>query len=258
MLNPFRGKTGAELALEVLGVLALTLVFVLMCVDAAYAGGNQNHTCQGGHNCNEGGGDATANATADATAHAGAESAATATTGPVTVENAAAGGSASNEGNSLSVESNYEGGPADLVLIPNNNTESCLRVFGFSFGNKDGSGMFGFPWRSKACDYKAFAADADAQGNLELGWFWRCHMKSAYKVFKDKGESDEAAIGQCHDQMVGRVELLTRVEQLEDELEFERNERRIERENANASRQRIENACEQSKDRILAGCVNSK
>lgn len=59
MLNPFKGKTGAELAIELLGVLALTLVFVLMCVDAAYATGNQDHTCQGGHNCNDNGGELT-------------------------------------------------------------------------------------------------------------------------------------------------------------------------------------------------------
>lgn len=237
--------------IEVLAYVALTLVFIVACIDAAYATGSNHHN----HDVDA---RSYADAAAEASAHAGAESAATATTGAVTVENAAAGGSASNEGNNLTVESNYEGGPADLVLIPNNNTERCLRVFGFSFGNKEGSGMFGVPWRSKACDYKGFASDADAQGNLELGWFWRCHMKSAYRVFRDKGESANDAIGQCHDQMVGKVALLTRVNELEDALEFERNERAIERDNAKASRQRIEDACEESKDRILEGCVNSK
>jgi hypothetical protein len=78
--------------------------------------------------------------------------------------------------------------------------------------------MFGVPWRSAQCDYGKFASSADAQGNLELGWFWRCHMKSAYKVFRDRGESEEAAIAQCHDQMVGTVQLLTRVNELEQEL----------------------------------------
>lgn len=81
-------------------------------------------------------------------------------------------------------------------------------------------------------------------------------MKSAYRVFRAKGESADDAIGNCHDHMIGRVELLARVNELEDRLEFERNERAIERDNASASRERIETACEESKDRILAGCVN--
>ncbi len=136
----------------------------------------------------------------------------------LTVENAAAGGSADNEGNSLSVESNYESGPADLVLIPNNNTERCLRVFGFAFGNKDGSGMLGVPWRSKQCDYKGFASDADAQGNFDLGWFWRCQMKSAYKIFKGPGESSESAIEDCVTKNSGTNFLVDKVNAQKEEL----------------------------------------
>lgn len=150
---------------------------------------------------------------------------------------------ANNEGNSLSV--NSESGPADLVLVPNNNTEKCLRVFGFSFGNRDGSGMFGVPWRSKQCDYKSFAADADAQGNLELGWFWRCHMKSAYKVFKGKDESTETAIGQCQERMMGKVAQARTIEKLRAENEFLQNERRIEREKCSEAKNRITESCYQ-------------
>lgn len=128
-----------------------------------------------------------------------------------------AASAANNEGNSLSVESNYESGPADLVLVPNNNTERCLRVFGFSFGNKEGSGMLGVPWRSKQCDYKGFASDADAQGNFDLGWFWRCHMKSAYKVFRDKGETVESAIDDCVTKNSGTNFLVDKVAKQKDE-----------------------------------------
>jgi hypothetical protein len=223
--------------LDVLGFIALTAVFFLACIDAAYATGkryedNSQDQRQDQHQGQEQGQHQNAHANANAEA---------------------AGGAANNEGNNLSVNSNYEGGPADLLLVPNNNTENCLRVFGFSFGNKDGSGMFGFPWRSKQCDYKGFAADADAQGNLELGWFWRCHMKSAYKVFRDKGESEEAAIGQCHEQMVGKVELLTRVHELETELlEYEENASQ-----ADVTKHAVE-VCTESTTRAFEKCAEGK
>ncbi len=40
MKNPFKKKTGAELLIELLGIVALTLVFIAMCIDAAYSYGN--------------------------------------------------------------------------------------------------------------------------------------------------------------------------------------------------------------------------
>lgn len=240
-LNPFKGKTGPELFLEVVGFFALTLVFFALCIDAAHATGNN-------HNDDN---PVTVEVEADANANADANAMSDAT---ATAEGGAAAAEASNEGNSLSVESNYESGPADLILVPNNNTEPCLRVFGLAFGNKEGSGMFGVPWRSKQCDYKGYAADADAQGNLELGWFWRCHMKSAYNVFRDKDESVDTAINQCVTQMVGKVELAREVDKLNDLLEFERNERRIERENATTNAEQLKKSCSDSTSRILEAC----
>jgi len=58
--------------LDVLGGIAVVAIFIIWSIGEAQASGNQNHECQGGHNCNntEGGGDATA--TADANAYAGA------------------------------------------------------------------------------------------------------------------------------------------------------------------------------------------
>jgi len=106
----------------------------------------------------------------------------------LTVENSAAGGSADNEGNSLSVESNYESGPGDLILVPNNNTEGCLRVIGLAWGDKDASAMLGFPFRSKACDFEGSGDDAFAQGQAKQGWFWKCQSKNLYKRFKEPGK----------------------------------------------------------------------
>jgi len=149
----------------------------------------------------------------------------------------------SNEGNELSVNSTYESGPGDLVLVPNNNTENCLRVFGFAFGNDQASGMLGLPWRSKNCDFKGLAADAAAYGDHDTAWYWRCHMKSAYKTFKDRGETKEVAIEQCHAKMVGGVSNLKKIENLQEGVKTLLNENIIERKK-----------CDESKNRIMESC----
>jgi len=103
--------------------------------------------------------------------------------------------SANNEGNNLSV--NSESGPADIVLIPQGHTSNCMRTYGLSFGNREGGGGIGWPYRDKSCDFSQNAAAADLQGNYDLGWFWRCQKKNSYKVFKVEGGTNEAAIEDC-------------------------------------------------------------
>ena len=71
----------------------------------------------------------------------------------------------------------------NIVLVPNNNTENCLRVFGLSFANTSGGGGLGIPYRSRKCDLEQSADDAFAQGNLELGWFFKCQNSNTYKTF---------------------------------------------------------------------------
>lgn len=136
--------------------------------------------------------------TATSTSHAGAAAKATAQSAADSSSRAESGG------NSLSVESNYEGSQADLVLVPNNNTESCLRVFGLAFGNKNGSGMIGVPWRSYACDLEAAADDAFAQGNLVLGWTWKCKMRASVRAFG----SEEACVETTTQAAATQAELL--------------------------------------------------
>lgn len=140
---------------------------------------------------------------------------------------------ANNEGNSLSLESTYESGPADLVLVPNNNTESCLRVFGFSGGNREGSAMFGVPFRSHACDFDKAADAAAAVGDHETAWFWRCHKKALWKTYaigERKGRK-QRAVAACTADMAGEaaknarlLEQDRRIQRLIDEREHDRRE----------------------------------
>lgn len=239
-----------------------SMLFWAVCISTAYATGYDDDDCRG-HSCNEMNQeqDQHQGQEQDQDQHQGQEQGQhQSNANDVSIENAAAGGSAVNEGNEQNIEisSNYEGGPADLVLVPNNNTERCLRVFGFSFGNKDGSGMLGVPWRSDACDYEAAADDAFAAGERELGWFWKCQNKSLARRFKDKGEDWDTARSQCHSQMVGEVTSLRTIETLREQLTASEDLRRIERERHEELTTELNQLCEESKDRIAAACVSGK
>ena len=136
------------------------------------------------------------------------------------VDSGAAGGSAVNEGNEQKVEfnSNYESQAPDVVLIPNNNTEKCLRIFGLSFSTTDGGGGIGFPWRSAACDFEQAADDAFAAGERDLGWFWKCQSKNLYKPFRSKGESKESAMVDCQERMMQGVSQASMIVRLQRDL----------------------------------------
>lgn len=248
------------------GLIAV-LVFWVVCIQMAYATGNGNDDDCRGHSCNNTeqdqrqgqhqeqgqhqgqeqyaeGGDATGGAAyADAT---GGEAEATAMSG------------ANNEGIDIDASDHSENNNTNVVLVPNNNTENCLRVWGISFGNGDGAGGIGIPWRSKKCDFEQAADDAFAAGERELGWFWKCQNPNLYKSFKDKGESNEQAQEDCHARMVGGVTALRTIETLREDLAFERQERLIERDQARESRERLEIACQESTNRVLEACVSSK
>ena len=100
------------------------------------------------------------------------------------ISNAAAAASASSQqdqANQQNISSNYEAQAPDIVLIPNNNTENCLRIWGLSFSTTSGGAGIGIPWRSKKCDFEAAADDAFAQGQIKMGWYWKCKNKNLYK-----------------------------------------------------------------------------
>ena len=99
-----------------------------------------------------------------------------------------------------------ENNSINSVLVPNNNTSECMRVFGLSFGNGDGAAALGYPVRDAACDYESAADDAAASGNHDIAWFWRCQKKNMQKIFGAKKfmlwqKHDAGAATRCYNQM---------------------------------------------------------
>ena len=90
----------------------------------------------------------------------------------------------------------------DIILVPQGHTSNCQRTYGISFSNGEGGAGLGWPYRDKNCDFDNEAADAFAAGQHAIGWFWNCHKKSAYKVFKRAGSNKEQAIQACHMRMM--------------------------------------------------------
>lgn len=181
------------------GVLALVLSL------SAYAGGNQDHTCQGGHNCNDTeGGSVTATsasesrsdarANADALAVAKTETVVDASsnvavgvktgievetgpvdvnleTGPVTVDVAGdnieiAGPDIDIEGDTIS----YDFASNTSYAPPSFSNIRCGEVAGIGYTNTNGSGSLGIPvprWLSRKI--RDCEADADANWLAEMG-----------------------------------------------------------------------------------------
>ena len=134
------------------------------------------------------------------------------------VSSASSGGNTQEVGLSSSTENNS----TNVVLVPNNNTESCLRVWGIMFGNSSASGGIGVPTRSKACDYEQAGDDAAAAGDHNLAWYWRCHKRALYKPFKTNGLNKQGAIVGCFEKMTDFADnrlLLTRINELQQALE---------------------------------------
>lgn len=105
---------------------------------------------------------------------------------------------ATNDGVSTNVST--ENNSTNVVLVPNNNTANCMRVWGISFGTHEGAAGLGLPTRDASCDFEQAADDAAALGNHRIAWFWRCHKKNLYKQFKNGGNDKEAII-KCFDEM---------------------------------------------------------
>ena len=119
----------------------------------------------------------------------------------------AAAGAASKSGASVNIE-NTEVHPDDIEIRqlgtiynnPNNNTASCLKVWGIATGTKDAQGALGVPFESTNCNVDLAARDAFAQGNYELGWWWSCHNSKRLKFFK--GGTREERVEKCAAKMM--------------------------------------------------------
>ena len=195
---------------------------------------------------------AIADAAADATAEATGGSA-TASTGD---------SSASNEGNSLVAEGDsVENNSSNVVLVPNNNTESCVRVFGLAFGKNGESAAIGWPWRSRACDFEQAADDAFAAGERDLGWFWKCQNKNVARPFRLDGMSWDEAKHECHKKAVGAGDAYAVIDELRSKLEILEEDRQakadeVQRLNGVLTTER--NDCKKQKDAITKGCFGGK
>ena len=121
----------------------------------------------------------------------------------VASSSAIAGASASaaqDQANQQNITSNYETQAPDIILVPNNNTANCQKVYGLSFSTVSGGAGIGWPYRDKSCDFEQAADDAAANGQHTIAWFWRCHKKNLYKQFKAKHK--EKQIQACHSNMM--------------------------------------------------------
>ena len=271
--------TNMKIAIQISIFILFAMVWI--SIPAFATGGD--HECQGGHNCNGGDDGQTqttseATATAESTAAADASSysegstssssseggAASATINIGTeggdVDQQSAGGqgalssNASNDG--VTVEGDrVENNSSNIVLVPNNNTENCLRVWGLAFGKNGESAALGLPFRSKKCDFEQAADDAFAAGERELGWFWKCKNSNLYKEFKGKGESAESAKRDCLDEMVGGVTAIKTINTLTEKLTLSEELREIERNRNTEAETRITEMCNESKNRLLAACT---
>lgn len=155
-------------------------------------------------------------------------------------------GGASTADNNLSIGGDsVENNSSNTVLVPNNNTESCLRVWGIAWGEGGKSGALGVPWRSKACDFEQAADDAFAAGERSLGWFWKCQNKSLARPFKLDGITWDEAKYLCHQKAVGVIDNLATIDKLRGDIKFLQNERNIERAKCNESKNRIVEACQE-------------
>ena len=186
--------------------------------------------------------DADAYSKSNANSKSNSESTSEATGGSAT------GGSATNEGIDIDASDNsrVENNNTSIVLVPNNNTESCIRVWGIAFGRDGAAGSIGIPWRSAACDFEQAADDAFAAGERDLGWFWKCKNKNLYKGFKLDGMSKDEAMHNCHLRAVGYVDAYSTIDNLREQIEFLNNERSIERQKCKEASNRLSKAWQES------------
>ena len=172
------------------------------------------------------------------------------------------GGDASANMEGVDVQNNTqfssESTNTNVVLVPNNNTEPCLRVIGISFGNSSGAGGIGWPYRSSKCDFEQAADDAFAAGERDIGWFWKCQNPNLHKRFKGKDEDRMKAAADCLEVMQKGVTQTDMIRELKEQLtalESLREDDMIEYQRKLAGQKE---RCNETSNRIAETCRNSK
>jgi len=141
----------------------------------------------------------------------------------------------------MSDNSRVENNSSNIVMVPNNNTENCLRVWGLAFGKNGESAAFGLPFRSKKCDYEQAADDAFAQGEREIGWFWKCENTNLSKSFKDHDDPSAACLARMIGSITATRLIATQKQTIKD---YEQRE------------QELKQACNDSKNRMMEACTS--
>lgn len=128
---------------------------------------------------------------------------------------------ATNEGIEVGGDSYHsESNNTNVVLVPNNNTSNCMRVWGISFGTHEGAAGLGLPTRDASCDFEQAADDAAATGSHKIAWWWRCQKKNLYKTFQVNRSAAEAKLA-CWNSMVEMIAPETTGQVLIPEEEYE-------------------------------------
>lgn len=135
------GKRRRENTSKVITVIGITVLILLMCVDFAEADVNQNHECQGGHNCNDG-----LNTTALAEAVADAVS-----TSSSSADSRSDSDSSASSNNTVTINEVHpnririEQAPTVAMGSPRS-TAAHQQCFGYGKSDKDGSVVLGICW----------------------------------------------------------------------------------------------------------------
>lgn len=159
------------------------ILMILLLVAGSVQASNQNHECQGGHNCNDAelgdiDIDIVANPDVDGdTIDVGVE------TGDVFT---------GVEGDTIAVDASPSLAISTNVprQVPNSyfnytpNFLNCGRVIGFQYGNSSGIGAAGIPWfRDRSCDIWLAVNEAQENGHVLLSYAFMCEIKNIKNVW---------------------------------------------------------------------------
>ena len=168
--------------------MVLVAVASVAVIRAASATGNQNHTCQGGHNCNDDGGNAEADANAEAWADANANADASADSS----SDSSASADASNGDQTVNFN-----GPSELKTTgrayqsSGDATADCQKFGGISSGWVGGALGLGINFTDKECrQLKVYDRLVD-RGLLKVANATLCQTKTLRKLYGRDGA------GQC-------------------------------------------------------------
>jgi len=174
---------------------ACVVLAILFGDPDVWADGGQNHTCQGGFNCNDQtpiSTSATASASSEVVVQNQIQHSATTQTGDIATsatggnarsgDSTAVAGSVTAGDQSTSVQIRSERQVPDGYLLYSPNYIDCGRVIGFQFGNSNGIASGGIPIRrDRSCDHWKAVEEAQQNGHILLSYAFMCQIPNVGK-----------------------------------------------------------------------------